>query len=111
MDQVIEGAVYLSAVALFSFVLIGAARMKHEWMLLGCIPPVFMALVMGFIMVVYSWSTFGPAAAVAAIAVPVPLAWRLSARYSSKDLLISIYLACSVAMVLSLVAFQFPDRA
>ena len=109
MNALAEAAVYLSTIGLFSFVIIASARLNHETLLLACIPPVFVAMVMGFVMGIYAWANFGTAPVCIAAGVPVPIAWRLAGRYGSKDLLIAIYLAWSVALVLALVAFQFPD--
>jgi hypothetical protein len=104
-----EALVYAAALALFSFVIVATARMQHEMLILVCIPPVFVALVTGFIMAVYAWDSFGTAVVVPALLLPVPVAWRLGRLYSSRDLLIAIYLAWALAMVLALVAFGFPD--
>lgn len=109
MGRLTEAAVYLGTVGLFAFVIIASARLRHDTLILVCIPPVFVAMVMGFVMGLYAWENFGPAPAAIALGVPVPLAWRLAGRYSTKDQLIAIYLAWAVALVLALVAFQFPD--
>jgi hypothetical protein len=108
--MVMEAAVYLLSVALCVFVVAGSARMKHDMMLLACIPPVFFALVVGFTMAIYLWDTFGLAPLLLALIVPWPVAWRLSPRYSQKDLLIAVYLAWALSMVVALIAFSFPDH-
>ena len=78
-------------------------------LLLACIPPVFVALVVGFVMAVYAGFTFGLAWVVVALLVPGPVAWWLGGRYSPRDLLISIYLSWAAGMVCALAAFAFPD--
>jgi hypothetical protein len=106
-----EALVYLPAIALFSFVVAGSALMRHEMLLLGCMPAVFVALIMGFVMAVYGGQAFGwlpTGAALAAGAVP---GWRLGRRLGPKDLLIAIYLGWAVALVLALVGVEFPDQA
>ena len=50
---------------------LATARMRHDVMLVFCIPPVFVALVMGFSMGIYAWDTFGT---IQVIVCPV-LAW------------------------------------
>lgn len=105
-----EAATYLATLALFSFVCLATAFMRHEMLILACIPPVFVALIVGFIMALYAGDTFGAAPTVLAIAAGVPPAWWLSRRFTSRDLLIAIYLGWSVALVLALLAFGFPDR-
>lgn len=97
--------------ALFGFTIGGAARMKHDMMLLACIPPVFVAMVMGFVMAIYAGQTYGWALPVVAL-VPGPvLAWQLPKRYAPRDQLVAIYLAWTVAMVFAMIAVQMPDAA
>ncbi len=54
-----EALTYLATLALFSFVLVGAALIRHDMLILVCIPPVFVALITGFIMAIYAQDTFG----------------------------------------------------
>src|ERR1700712_2011493 len=95
---------------LFSVVIIASARMKHEMLLLACIPPVFVALIVGFIMALYAGDAFGAVPTGTALLLGAPVGWWLTRRFKSRDLLITIYLAWAVAMVLAMVAFGFPDR-
>ncbi|MGE0416012.1 MAG: hypothetical protein AB7O80_04325 [Acetobacteraceae bacterium] len=106
-----EMLVYAVALAGFVFVLVATARMSHDLLALACVPPVFVSLVMAFTMGIYAWDSFG----VAPVAIPVvaaaALGWHLAARYSSRDLLIFIYLAWAVGMAAAVIGFQFPDAA
>src|SRR5689334_6384977 len=96
---------------LFAFVILGAARIRHDMMLLACIPPVFVALIAGFIMGVYAVDRWGwTPLLLALLAGGAPALW-CAQRFSSRDLLIGIYLAWSAGMVLALVGFGFPDAA
>jgi hypothetical protein len=104
-----EGLTYFVTLVLFSFVVIATARMKHDMMLLACIPPVFVALISGFTMAIYAGDTFGLLLVVVALLLPAPAAWQLAKRYSPRDLLISIYLAWAAGMIFALMAFAFPD--
>lgn len=94
---------------LFWVVLLAAGRMRHDLLLVFCIPAVFVAIVMGFVMGIYAWDTFGT---LQALACPV-LAWfgarELSRRYDSRDLLIAIYLTWAVGLITALIAMGFPD--
>jgi hypothetical protein len=96
-------------VTLFWLVAFTAGRMRHEMLLLACIPPVFVAIVMGFSLGIYAWDTFGTPQALVS---PV-LAWfgarELARRYNARDLLIAIYLVWAVGLVFGLVAVSFPD--
>ncbi|WP_428486975.1 hypothetical protein [Rhodopila sp.] len=80
-------------------------------LILVSIPPVFVALITGFVMALYAADSFGLGSVGAALLLAVPPAWWLGRRFSSRDLLIVIYLAWALGMVLALVAFSFPDRA
>jgi hypothetical protein len=107
----LEASSYFVTLVLFGFVVAASARMKHDMLLLACIPPVFLALISGFTMAIYAWDTFGILLVAFALLLPVPAAVLLSARYSSRDLLIAIYLAWAAGMVFALMAFSFPDRS
>lgn len=106
-----EALTYLSTLLLFSFVTVATALMRHEMLLLACIPPVFVALVVGFIMTLYAGNMFGVAPTAAAWLLGVAPAWWLAHRFQPRDLLIAIYLGWAAAMVLALVGFGFEDQA
>ena len=105
-----EALAYLPTLALFSFVIVGTARMRHEMLLLACIPPVFVALIVGFVMTLYAGNTFGYGPTGAALLIGAPPAWILARRLQPRDLLIAIYLGWAIALVLALIAFGFPDH-
>ena len=107
----LEPFVYGMALALFAFVILATARMPHEMMLVACIPPVFVALVMGFVMAIYAGDTFGAALPALALAPAAAGAWYLPRRYSARDLLIVIYLAWVVGMVFAMIGVGMPDAA
>ena len=106
-----EVVTYALTLALFSFVLVGSALMRHEMLLLACIPPVFVALIVGFVMALYAGEAFGALPIGAALLAGVPPGWWLARRFKPQDLLIAIYLGWAMALVLALIAFGFPDRA
>jgi len=107
----LEGTTYFVTLTMFAFVIFGTVYVRHETLILACIPPMFVALIVGFTMWIYAFETFGLPLALAALVVPFPVAWRLGRRYSARDLLIVIYLAWAVGMVCALLAFSFPDAA
>jgi hypothetical protein len=107
---VTEAIAYLLTLALFSFVIVASARMRHEMLLLVCIPPVFVASIVGFVMALYAINTFGADPTGVALALGAPPGWWLARRVQSRDLLIAIYLAWALALVVALIAFAFPDR-
>ena len=107
--MVLEGTTYFVAIALFSFVIFGTVYVRHETLILACIPPFFVAAIVGFVMLIYAFETFGLAEGVVAMAAPFPLAWHLGRRFTVRDLLLVIYLAWAMGMVCALIAFSFPD--
>ncbi len=105
-----EAAAYGATLVLFSYVILATVWVKDDMLLLVCIPPVFLASIVGFIMWIYAFETFGAAEAVISALLPLPVARLLSRRYSGRDLVITIYLAWALGMVVALAAFSFPDR-
>ena len=105
----LEGATYFVTLALFAFVIFGTVYVRHETLILACIPPFFVASIVGFIMWIYAFETFGLAEGVVAVAAPFPLAWHLGRQFTVRDMLIVIYLAWALGMVCALFAFSFPD--
>lgn len=103
-------AVYFLTLGLYSFVVFGSALIRHDLMLTACIPPVFVALVMGFIMALYAGETFGWAPTSAALLIGAPVAWMASRRFRPRDLLLAIYLAWALALLTSLIGFSLPDQ-
>jgi len=105
----LEGVTYFVTLALFAFVIFGTAHVRHETLILACIPPFFVAAIVGFVMWIYAFETFGLAEGVAAVALPFPVAWRLGRTFQVRDMLLMIYLAWALGMVCALLAFSFPD--
>jgi hypothetical protein len=109
--MVIEAVIYLTTLTLFSFVTIASGLMRHEMLLLACIPPVFVALIVGFVMTLYAGDAFGVLPTGGALLLGGLPGWWLARRFQPRDLLIAIYLGWAVALVLALVGFGFPDSA
>jgi hypothetical protein len=105
-----EALVYLATLALFSFVVVASVLLRHDMLILACIPPVFVALIMGFVMAIYAGEVFGVVPTGAALTLGGPPAWLVAQRLRTRDLLLAIYLAWSVSLVLALAATGFPDR-
>lgn len=88
-----------------------AARMRHETLLVACIPPAFVAAVLGFSMGIYAWDNFGTPQALASPVLGWLAARELARRYQSRDLLIAIWLVWAVGLVFGLIGIGFPDAA
>ncbi|MSP02906.1 MAG: hypothetical protein EXR07_17965 [Acetobacteraceae bacterium] len=95
---------------LFWLVILAAARMRHDVLLVMCIPAVFVAFVLGFSMGIYAWDTFGTIHAVAAVVLAWFGARELARRYDARDLLIAIYLCWAIGLMFALIATGFPDE-
>jgi hypothetical protein len=98
-------------VTLFWLVLLAITRMRHDLLLVFCIPAAFVAFVMGFSLGIYAWDTFGT---IHAALCPV-VAWfgarALARRYNARDFLVAIYLVWAVGLVFATIAVAFPDAA
>ena len=105
-----EALAYLLTLALFGFVIVASARMRHDMLLLACIPPVFVALVVGFVMALYASDAFGVTPTGAALALGALPGWWLARQFDPRDLLLAIYLAWAAALVVALIAFSFPIK-
>ena len=94
---------------LFWLVLLAIARMRHDLLLVFCIPAAFVAIVMGFSMGIYAWDTFGT---IHAVLCPI-LGWfgarALARRYNARDFLVAFYLVWAVGLVFATIAVEFPD--
>ena len=104
-----EALTYGVAVALFAFVVCAAGFVRHNMVILGCIPPVFVAIIAGFAMWVHLVWLAGIGPGVVALLPAYPAARHIGRRFSTRDLLIVIYLTWAVGMVVALVGFSFPD--
>ena len=62
---------YFVSIALFGFVVLGAAQLPNDIWLVASIFPVFIAMILGFVMWVYAWSEYGLAVSVGSLVVPI----------------------------------------
>jgi hypothetical protein len=94
---------YFVSIALFGFVILGAAQLPNDMWLVAGIFPVFIAMIVGFMMWVYAWSEFSLTVSVgslvAAIAAAVPVRRLLSTR--------DLFIAICVTIVLGLICARF----
>ena len=65
---------YFVSIALFGFVILGAVQLPNDMWLVAGIFPVFIAMILGFMMWVYAWSEFGLPVSVGSLVVPIAAA-------------------------------------
>ena len=66
---------YFVSIASFGFVILGAAQLPSGTGLVIAIFPVFIAMIVGFVMWVYAWSEFGPVVSVGSLVAPIAAVW------------------------------------
>ncbi len=110
LTQFLEPPVYFCAVAIFWTVIFAVGRMEQDLLLIACIPAVFVAIVMGFIMGIYALDSFGVIQALISAALGWIGARELARRYAARDLAVAIHLVWAAGLVVALVATNFPDN-
>ena len=98
------GALYFAAIALFGFAVLAALRVPESIWLVACIFPVFIALILGFVMSVFAWSEFGAPLGAGALIVPIA-ALLLMRPLSARRLFLVICAATAVGLVCARFAF------
>ncbi len=105
----LEALIYGAALAGFGFVIMATARMPHDMMVVACMPAVFLAIIMGFIMAIYAGDTFGVAMPIGASVAGAAVGWRQARRFNPRDVLVMIYLIWAAALVLAAIGVRMPD--
>ena len=100
---------YFVSVALFAFAVLAATRVPESNWLVACIFPVFIALILGFVMSVYEWSEFGVPIGAASLIVPVVAIVLINRRLSARNLFIAICGSTVVGLVCARLAFMAAD--
>jgi hypothetical protein len=100
---------YFVSIALFGFVVLGAAQLPNSVWLVISIFPVFIAMILGFVMWIYAWSEFGLAMSVGALIVPIVVAVAVRHLLSTRDLFIVICGTVVVALICARLAFMAAD--
>lgn len=89
---------YFVSIALFGFVVLGAAQLPNDMWLVIAIFPVFIAMILGYMMWVYAWSEFGWPVSVGSLVVPI-VAAVLVRRVSTRNLFVTICATTVLALV------------
>ncbi len=100
---------YFVSIALFGFVILGAAQLPSGTGLVIAIFPVFISMIVGFVMWVYAWSEFGPVVSVGSLVVPIAAAILARRVLSTRDLFIAVWTTVVVGLVCARLAFLAAD--
>ncbi len=100
---------YFLSIALFGFVILAAAQLPSGIGLVIAIFPVFVAMIVGFVMWVFAWSEFGPVVSVGSLVVPIAAAVLARRMLSTRDLLIALWATVVVALICARLAFLAAD--
>ena len=105
----LAGALYFAAIALFGFAALATFRVPESTWLVACIFPVFIALILGFVMSVYAWSEFGVTLGAGALIVPLAAVALMRGKASARTLFIAICGATVAGLVCARFAFIAAD--
>jgi hypothetical protein len=100
---------YFVSVALFAFAVLAATRVPESNWLVACIFPVFIALILGFVMSVYEWSEFGVPLGAGSLIVPLAVIVLMPRSLSARDLFIAICGCTVVGLIFARLAFLAAD--
>jgi hypothetical protein len=100
---------YFVSIALFGFVILGAAQLPNDMWLVAAIFPVFIAMIVGFMMWVYAWSEFGLTVSIGALVVPIAAAVAVRRLLSTRDLFITICVTVVLGLICARFAFLAAD--
>jgi hypothetical protein len=100
---------YFVAIALFGFGILGAAQLPNDMWLVAGIFPVFIAMIVGFMMWVYAWSEFSLAVSIGSLVLPVAAALLTRRLLSTRDLFIAICVTVVLGLICARFAFLAAD--
>ena len=100
---------YFVSIALFGFVILGAAQLPNDMWLVAGIFPVFIAMIVGFMMWVYAWSEFSLTVSVGSLVAAIAAAVPVRRLLSTRDLFIAICVTVVLALICARFAFLAAD--
>lgn len=100
---------YFLSIALFGFVVLGASQIPNGMWLVACIFPVFIAMILGFVMWVFAWSEYSIVVSLGSLLAPVVGIVAIRRRLSTEWLFAVICAAVVVALVFARFAFIAAD--
>ena len=100
---------YFLSIALFGFVVLGASQIPNGIWLVACIFPVFLAMILGFVMWVFAWSEYSLVVSLGSLIVPIVGIVAVRRRLSTERLFAAICVAVVVGLVFARFAFMAAD--
>jgi hypothetical protein len=97
---------YAASLALFGFIILATLLVPNGVLLLACIFPVFLAFILGFVMFVYAFGTFGVALSCGALVPPVIAVALIRTRVTPVQTIAAIYGVLLVALTLAWFGMQ-----
>lgn len=105
----LAGSLYFVAIALFAFAVLAATQVPESNWLIAAIFPVFIALIMGFVMSVYAWSEFGVPLGVGTLVVPSAAIVLIRGSMSVKNMFLALCAAVVLGLIFARLAFLAAD--
>jgi hypothetical protein len=102
-------ALYFVSIALFGFGILCAAQLPNSVWLVIAIFPVFIAMIVGFVMWVYAWSEFSLMVSVGSLALAVAAALPARRLLSTRDLFIAVCATVVLGLIFARFAFVAAD--
>jgi hypothetical protein len=100
---------YFVSIALFGFVILGAAQLPNDMWLVAGIFPVFIAMIVGFMMWVYAWSEYSLAVSIGSLVVAIVAAVPVRRLLSTRNLFIAICATVVLGLICARYAFLAAD--
>lgn len=92
---------YAASLSLFGFIILATLLVPNGVLLLACIFPVFLAFILGFVMLVYAFSEFGAVLSCGALVPSVIAVALVRGRVTPGQTIAAIYGVLAVALTLA----------
>ena len=107
--MMLAATLYFLAIASFAFAVLAATQVPESNWLIAAIFPVFIALIMGFVMSVYAWSEYGLPRGVGTLIVPLVAIALIRKSLSIRNMFIALCAAVVVGLIFARLAFLAAD--
>jgi hypothetical protein len=100
---------YFVSIGLFGCAVLAAVQLPNDMWLVASMFPVFIAMILGFMMWVYAWSEFSLTVSLGSLILPVVAALLVRNRMSTAKLFIAICATVIVGLICARFAFLAAD--